>query len=654
MPSITPMEGSSGVEADLAMVTRPSASTATRSVKVPPTSRPMRYMSAASARATAGAVAVLSGDEAVLQIGGPRGGIAPRGLAPAAAARRDDVENRPGRNGNTDLLGLEHASLALGHHHVAVGQAVLAAEDAVGGMAHAVSRGVASGGLGGLHAQPEHGADAAAELPIALGVGAELVALEEEGEARFRHLDAAELDPARGLALACRLPAVARRRGAAAAARVEEMPDERALRAWVLAGDGDAEASRPAGEGTLGAGAGQRLDHGLRDLLRAVVRRERHRRGRVRPRDGALLCLDLHGTEGALVLRDARVEEIGQGHMHGGHRVRVRRVHEADHLRVTLREIHDERVALFGHGGAERDVLDAVAVVVEDGHPAVDAVLPAADAGAALALGTVQYLAHCGHGGVDTVVVDQLEEAALAHSSRAEHGLEVAREVARMAHVGGDQLHHVVAQATCVVELERRNADALLPDLRGPGVVGAVGGAANVALVGAIDGPEGEALAHEHGQEGGEVREVIAAVVRIVEKEHVTGLDAPREVVGHGLDGHGQRAHVDGHVLGLRGESAFAVEDRGGEITARVEDLRVGGAQHRLAHLLHDGFETMLDHRDGDAIEGHDVPPASARDGEAWRDCTSVKGPRYTPRASAPARAHVASPSPVQRRRVHG
>src|SRR5262252_3307799 len=323
MPSITPMEGSSGVEADLAMVTRPSASTATRSVKVPPTSMPMRYMSAASARATAGAVAVLSGDEAVLQIGGPRGGIAPRGLAPAAAARRDDVENRPGRNGNTDLLGLEHASLALGHHHVAVGQAVLAAEDAVGGMAHAVSRGVASGGLGGLHAQPEHGADAAAELPIALGVGAELVALEEEGEARFRHLDAAELDPARGLALACRLPAVARRRGAAAAARVEEMPDERALGARVLARDGDAEAARPAGERALGAGASQRLDHGLRDLLRAVVRRERHRRGRVRPCDGALLCLDLHGTEGALVLRDARVEEIGQGHVHGGHRVRI-------------------------------------------------------------------------------------------------------------------------------------------------------------------------------------------------------------------------------------------------------------------------------------------------------------------------------------------
>src|SRR5215467_1402191 len=118
-------------------------------------------------------------------------------------------------------------------------------------MAHAVARGVALGGPGGFHAQPEHGTDAAAELPVALGVGAELVALEEEREARFCHFDAAELDPARGLAFARRLPAVAGRRGAAAAARVEEMPDERALSARVLARDGDAEAARPAGQGAL-------------------------------------------------------------------------------------------------------------------------------------------------------------------------------------------------------------------------------------------------------------------------------------------------------------------------------------------------------------------------------------------------------------------
>jgi hypothetical protein len=41
-PSIRPTDGSDGVEAHLAMATEPRSSTATRSVKVPPTSMPMR------------------------------------------------------------------------------------------------------------------------------------------------------------------------------------------------------------------------------------------------------------------------------------------------------------------------------------------------------------------------------------------------------------------------------------------------------------------------------------------------------------------------------------------------------------------------------------------------------------------------------------
>src|SRR5476651_677497 len=43
-PAITPIEGSAGVDSVLARVARPFSSTATRSVKVPPTSMPMRYM----------------------------------------------------------------------------------------------------------------------------------------------------------------------------------------------------------------------------------------------------------------------------------------------------------------------------------------------------------------------------------------------------------------------------------------------------------------------------------------------------------------------------------------------------------------------------------------------------------------------------------
>ena len=171
---------------------------------------------------------------------------------------------------------------------VAVRQPVLAAQDPVGRVADAVARGVAQRGLGGLHAQLEHRPHAAPELPVARRVGAELVALEEERKARLRDLDAAELDAARRLALAGGLPPVAGRGGAAAAARVEEVPDELAPRPRVRARDRDAEAARPAREHALRAAPGEGLDHRLRDLLRAVIGGQRHRRGRVGPDHRAL------------------------------------------------------------------------------------------------------------------------------------------------------------------------------------------------------------------------------------------------------------------------------------------------------------------------------------------------------------------------------
>src|SRR5262249_15303959 len=154
----------------------------------------------------------------------------------------------------------------------------LAAERAVRRMPDAVARSIGHAGLPGLDFEPQDGPRAPAVLPVAERVGAELVVFEEQGEARLRHLDRAELDATGRLPLSRRLPAVARRRGAPARPSVEEVPDELAPRARIDALDGDAEAPPPARDDAVGTRLRERLDDGLRDLLRAVVGGQRHRR----------------------------------------------------------------------------------------------------------------------------------------------------------------------------------------------------------------------------------------------------------------------------------------------------------------------------------------------------------------------------------------
>ena len=74
------------------------------------------------------------------------------------------------------------------------------------------------------------------------------------------------------------------------------------------------------------------------------------------------------------------------------------------------------------------------------------------------------------------------------------------------------------------------------------------------------------------------------------------------EVIPDGGAGHGQRADVYRNPLALRHQLAVAVQYRGGKIPAGVENLRHGGAQHRLGHLLRDGLQPVLHHGKGDGV----------------------------------------------------
>src|SRR5262245_10216304 len=269
-PSITPSDGSDGVEAAFARATRPESSTATTSVNVPPTSIPMRSILAAprpgprdataargrgrycaavalglgrrraatatrldrrlaafvpggtgncgrrAARAPwrgsrlARLVAGTAGcHEPVGDVGAPRRWIALGRRAVAPTSRRLDVEHRAGRDRNPDLFGGEESGPASGDHPVAVRLSIQAAQDAVRGVPDPVARRVAPGRLFSLHSELEPRAHTASKAPVTRRVRPEFVELEEQRKARLGHLDAAELDAAGGLTLAGGLPAVA-------------------------------------------------------------------------------------------------------------------------------------------------------------------------------------------------------------------------------------------------------------------------------------------------------------------------------------------------------------------------------------------------------------------------------------------------------------
>src|SRR5207248_2370782 len=93
-----------------------------------------------------------------------------------------------------------------------------------------------------------------------------------------------------------------------------------------------------------------------------------------------------------------------------------------------------------------------------------------------------------------------------------------------------------------------------------------------------------------------------AAVIGIVEKNHVAWLDIPKSL----LDGKRrprQRADMNRDVVGLSDQPSVYVANGKRKITAGVEDLRIGGAKHGFAHFFYDRAQPVLNHGSRDRID---------------------------------------------------
>ena len=113
----------------------------------------------------------------------------------------------------------------------------------------------------------------------------------------------------------------------------------------------------------------------------------------------------------------------------------------------------------------------------------------------------------------------------------------------------------------------------------------------------------------EDGGDEGDVVEVGAAEVGVVEGDDVAGGEV--EAVEGGFDGGGHGAEVDGDVGGLGDHTAFRVKEGAGVVLALFDVGGEAGAAKGDAHFLGHGGEEVFEDLEGDGVYGHfALPPA--------------------------------------------
>ncbi len=123
-------------------------------------------------------------------------------------------------------------------------------------------------------------------------------------------------------------------------------------------------------------------------------------------------------------------------------------------------------------------------------------------------------------------------------------------------------------------------------------------------MVGAVGGEADQRVLRERGCDDGDVREVGAARVRVIEHPAHPGLVV---LLRDGRDRRGHRAEVHGDVLGLHDGLTARVEQRAGRVTALLDVGAVARADEHGAHLLAGRAERSGRDAQGHGIEAHRV-----------------------------------------------
>ena len=307
----------------------------------------------------------------------------------------------------------------------------------------------------------------------------------------------------------------------------------------------------------------------------------------------------------ALVMGDGMVDVVEDAGAAGGNRAGLAQVQSAGDAIDIVAHIDGDRrlVGIDGHGSPDRNPLvgDArqriVPVLV---GPGAGRQRPDGGGGAALAIG---------HPGLDElgdglrpVFLHQLLDPALRRAAGAYLSQVVAVPEIGHPHLDPGHADNVAEFLVAPLHTDAGEMQTLLINRLGVGQVGRRDRRADIGMVGARDGPEERLAVEVHGHAKGEIRVVCDPGVGAVVEEGVALFDIVEELGERpGREVDGRRVHRD--ALLDADQPVIVGEDRAGHIARDLDDARLAGAQHAVAHLAQDGAEAAGEHRKQHRIE---------------------------------------------------
>jgi hypothetical protein len=328
-----------------------------------------------------------------------------------------------------------------------------------------------------------------------------------------------------------------------------------------------------------------------------------HRGRRARVEHAAFRHDDVQRLQAAGVERDGVVDQRAEDveHRRGGDGTRG--VEVAVELRAGAGEV-DHRAA--GRGIHAHRHLHLRAVVQRQRERAV---LQLRDGAAHAFLGVVLHVAHVGgHGGVAVLGHQRLQFAhalLVGGDLRAQVG-QVLLRVARGVRAGLQPREQLgLAERALPHQRQVVEQHALFADVARERRHRAGRDAADVGMVAAAADIERRArmAVEEHRRDDGDIGQVRAAVVRVVEHEGVAGaglgmaLDDAADRVAH-------RAQVHRHVRRIGDQRAVGIEQRARKIEPLLDVDRVRGVLQHQPHLLGDGHEAVVEDFEHHRVDG--------------------------------------------------